>query len=252
MAEGLDDSIHPKGKHSKGLLIGDGSRRITVIRSLIANNIERNPYLKPGASLEFINNVVYGWGPRGGWSLCNISDTGGTGEAVRLSLIGNYYKPGPWSYQGPALYGSPIAPGTRIFVHGNIGPTRASQGEPEWSISSIPEVPYRTLSNPFQRARRTVLPAERAYERVLANAGSRPRRRARTDSRIISDVRNGSGGIRDCIVGCTRAIGEVDELPTTSTLIKLPPQADQLAVDSQYTILERWLHERAREVEEGG
>ena len=76
IAEGLHRSIHPKGPHSKGVMIGDGSRRITLYRNFITWNEERNPYIKPGTTVEMINNVVYGWGSKGPWSLCNISNNG--------------------------------------------------------------------------------------------------------------------------------------------------------------------------------
>jgi len=249
IAEGLDRSIHPKGPHSKGLMIGDGSRRVSVIRNLIANNIERNPYLKPGTSVEFINNVVYGWGPKGGWSLCNISDNGGRGEPVLLSFIGNYYKPGAWSFRGAALYGKDVAPATRVFVQGNIGPTRKSDADPEWQIASVPPHPHRSPSPPFRAARTRRISAEQAYQRVLDRAGSRPRRRSDTDARIVGEVRSGAGGIKDCITGCQNAVGLAHAEQTDVRPLTLPSDPFTEASNTRYTRLEQWLHTMAREVE---
>jgi hypothetical protein len=249
IAEGLDNSIHPKGAHSKGLLIGDGTRRISVLRNLIANNIERNPYLKPGTSVEFINNVVYGWGPDGGWSLCNVTDNEGRGEPIMLSFIGNYYKPGPWSFIGAPLYGKKLAPGTRVFAQGNLGPTRKSEGEEEWKIASLPADPYRVFSPPFRGARMRRLPALQAYEQVLQSAGSRPRRRSAIDTRIVADVRSSSGGIKDCINGCRNAVGMIQAEDSNSRTHNVPSALFELEGKSGYTRLEKWLHARAREIE---
>jgi hypothetical protein len=249
IAEGLDHSIHPKGPHSKGLMIGDGSRRISVIRNLIANNIERNPYLKPGTSVEFVNNVVYGWGPKGGWALCNISDNVGRGEPVLLSFIGNTYKPGAWSFRGAALYGKDVAPATRIFVQGNIGPTRSSDAQPEWQIASVPANPHRSSSPPFKAARTRRISAEQAYQLVLDNAGSRPRRRSDIDARIVAEVRSGTGGIKDCITGCRNAVGLMRAEAHNTKPLTIPGDPFTEAHSTRYTRLEQWLHTMARAVE---
>jgi hypothetical protein len=249
IAEGLDNSIHPKGAHSKGLMIGDGTRRVSVVRNLIANNIERNPYLKPGTTVEFVNNVVYGWGPDGGWSLCNVTDNVGRGEPIMLSFIGNFYKPGPWSFIGAPVYGKKLASGTRIFAQGNIGPTRKSDAEEDWKIASLPTEPYRASSPPFRGARVRKLPAQQAYERVLQTVGSRPRRRSPVDARIVEDVRAGRGGIKDCLNGCPNAVGTIEVEQSTTSKLSLPSDLFALTDKSGYTRLEKWLQGRAKEIE---
>ena len=47
-AEGLANSSHPKGEHSKGSLIHDNATGILIYRNLYANNQERNPLIKGG------------------------------------------------------------------------------------------------------------------------------------------------------------------------------------------------------------
>ena len=42
IAEGLNESIHHKGKHSKGLLVGPQTEQISVFRNLLADNHDRN------------------------------------------------------------------------------------------------------------------------------------------------------------------------------------------------------------------
>src|ERR1700741_962869 len=50
IAEALSRSTHPKGEHSKGTLIHDGVRNVTITGCLFAHNRERNPRLKGGTS----------------------------------------------------------------------------------------------------------------------------------------------------------------------------------------------------------
>ncbi len=104
ISEGLLDSIHKKGPHSMGALIGDGVNDITFYRSLIANNRERNPYLKPGVVVELVNNVFYNWG-KGQWQGTDISDYDKTGRDSSIHIVGNYYKPGPETGDTPPLFG---------------------------------------------------------------------------------------------------------------------------------------------------
>lgn len=54
----LSHSLHPKGPHSTGLLVGDGSRRIALVRNVLAHNASRNPRIKGGCSVVVVNNLV--------------------------------------------------------------------------------------------------------------------------------------------------------------------------------------------------
>jgi hypothetical protein len=269
IAEGLHNSIHPKGAHSKGILIGDGSRRVSLIQNLIALNVERNPYLKPGSSTELLNNVVYGWGSAGGWNLCNISDSSGSRAPTLVTLIGNLFKPAPWSFKNAPVYGRPVAPGTRVYVHDNIGPNRGLESQPsdDWAATSLPPTPYRAASPPIRSDHRISLSASASYEYVLRNAGSRPRSRSTTDARIISDVRSGGGAVRDCVVrDCTaqcqpRTGRNGGDLTCSTTPLEKPQRSErrrltppkrslELQRGTRYTRLELWLQEAARTVEE--
>jgi len=62
IAEGLSHATHPKGEHSKGTLVHDGVRNVTIEGCLYAHNRERNPRVKGGATARVIGNVIYNWG----------------------------------------------------------------------------------------------------------------------------------------------------------------------------------------------
>lgn len=247
IAEGLYNSIHPKGPHSKGVMIGDGSRNISLIRNLIASNEERNPYLKPGTSTEMINNVVYNWGPRGAWSLCNISNNDENDIPILLSFIGNSYIPGPTSFYAPPIFGKHIALRSKIFTLNNRWGYAPSAINSPWAITSLPEEPFRAPAPPL-RAHRSELSPDNAYQVVRSDVGSHPRHRAEPDARIVREVANRSGSLKDCINGCSRAVGGWPSIRAQRRTLRPPrrPFADRNK--DGYTDLENWLQRWAKRV----
>ena len=251
IAEGLDESIHPKGRHSKGALIGPSTERISVHHTLFAHNVERNPYVKPGCRVEFINNVVYHWGDRGGWNLFDVSDYDGEGLPVLLNFRGNYYKAGPGSVRVAPIYGGPAVAATRVFADGNIGPTRPTNSGSQWLVSSLPENPHRSPSPPFSPSGVEALPPDQTYDRVLRESGARAGERGAVDTRIISEVMTGTGAMKDCVSGCTDNAGGWPVLAENRRSLILPqdPHGDQ--DHDGYTNLEEWLHTFATQVQRG-
>lgn len=59
IAAALNNSIHPKGPHSKGILIGAGGRKVTLYRNLLAFNKERNPRIAGDTEVNFVENYIY-------------------------------------------------------------------------------------------------------------------------------------------------------------------------------------------------
>jgi hypothetical protein len=241
IAEGLHRSIHPKGPHSKGVMIGNNSKQISLYRNLISTNEERNPYLKPGSETEMINNVVYGWGSNGGWSLCNLTNNERNDSPVKLSFIGNTYIPGPWSYITAPVYAKRLARGSRVYVRDStiILPSNIPDGS---AISTnLPEGAWASQKPPIRSRGKRAIARESAVALVLRNAGSRPFDRSAIDAHIISDVRQRSGSLKDCIIGCARAVGA---LPIqSSTYRHLTPPRRPFADDNNdgYTNLENWI-----------
>lgn len=246
IAEGLHRSIHPKGPHSKGVMIGDGSSRITLYRNLITWNEERNPYIKPGASAEVINNIVHGWGSKGPWSLCNISNNDLSSERIELSFIGNTYIPGPSSFIAEPLFGKHIAPGSLVFIRDSQLQDSALDSKTSRRATHFSMRDYETSSPPLQSPGLSPVLASDAFESVLEDVGSRPRHRSRIDQRLVRQVRERSGEIKDCIVGCGHAVGYQREARVTRRKLRLPraPFADRDR--DGYTNLENWLQRLAR------
>jgi hypothetical protein len=123
-----------------------------------------------------------------------------------VNYIANYYKPGP---DTEVKYGiraiNPGTAGAEIFVRGNIGPQRESNGLPEINIVD-PGSRQFVASEPFPSEPITTTTALRAYAQVLEDAGANKGlncdgtfflRRDGIDTRVIGDVENGTGAIID-------------------------------------------------------
>jgi hypothetical protein len=249
IAEGLHHSIHPKGPHSKGVMIGNDSQRITLYQNVIAANEERNPYIKPGSSVEMINNIVYGWGSNGGWSLCNLTNNDGSSDPVQLSFIGNIYIPGPWSFIAPPLYANYLATRSKIYVEDNRLMTPSYDLTNPWKISGLGQETFRTEIPPVASENSAILTSEAAYATVLNKVGSRPLQRSQTDRRIISEIQNRTGSIKDCLKGCTNAVGAESQLigkKSHTRTLNIPRAPFTDTNRDGYTALENWLHRLAK------
>ncbi len=189
ITEGLDDSIHPEGKHSKGGIAG--ALRMSYHHNLYAHNIERNPnvsWRRDLVQIDYRNNVIYNWGRR--------SNHGG--PTARANWVGNYYKPGPAT---PAENLSLIFeldqnikdtfPG--FYIEGNH-----MDGNPTVSADNWAGVHYRFKAGPHNRVAEpfpypkisSETTVGEAYGLVLASAGASLVRDP-VDLRIIEEVRTG-------------------------------------------------------------
>lgn len=247
--EGLDRSIHPKGAHSKGMLIAPNCKNVTVIGNVIAFHGERNPLIQPGSSVQFVNNVVYGWGQKSYSSLLDLSDSGGLGKGVELDFVGNLYLHAPWATSFAPIFAKPASPETRIFVKDNSAPTRLEANASEWAVVSLPEIPHRVYKPIFTSSLEIAHPITDILLEVSRNAGSRPKKRNAVDQRIITEIQTQRGGIKDCIKGCKRAVGGWPKVRAAKKPLNVPKQNRQDFDSNGYLSLDEWLHQRAMRVQ---
>ena len=191
-SEALDKSLHSKGPHSKGMIIGPDAERVSIHHNLFAHNYERNPLISVDTKTEVFNNVMYNWGWRG-MNLGNPYPEHGEWSNV----VGNYFKKGPNSAD-LCFHVSDCWVNAEVYLKGNIGPGRPSDTEDEWSLVRNDVGPQIISSQPVgQSSGITTQIAGEAYNLVLARAGAVIPRRDTVDSRIIDDVKNGTGKIID-------------------------------------------------------
>jgi len=220
VAEALDKAGHPKGGHSMGLLVGDHSQNITILRNLFAHNRYRNPVVKGNTRTIVANNVMYDVGN-------NALHSYGSGEGLptKLTAVANVLLEGPTRaketkgrsksvnfYSDKSTRNGWTNEGSQIFVSGNLVPEGVIEVQKllDYDVF-VKEAPVRIEGMKF-------LPVDQVKEEVLKSVGARPKDRDAVDQRIIKDVREGTGRIID-----TQAdVGGWPELKTAERKLEVP------------------------------
>lgn len=109
ISHALRNSVHDKGAHSMGLLIGNGAQNITVYNNVFALNDDRHLRLGEGSSCEFINNVVYGHKSNFVMS-----------ENTKATIINNVYLEGVQKVTHSNLIDYTNNENIKVFAQGNV------------------------------------------------------------------------------------------------------------------------------------
>ena len=184
--------------HSFGSTLG--GENCSFIRNLWANNAGRNPSVGWNGVFNFANNVLFNWVHR------NVD---GGDYTAKFNIINNYYKPGPATNKGqlqfrilkPESGRSTLDVKTygRAYVSGNImvGNERVTANNWDGGVQVEDEsdagqyLDYIRSSEPFAMPDFSIMPAEYAYDYVLANAGATLPKRDPVDTRVVETVRTG-------------------------------------------------------------
>jgi hypothetical protein len=188
ISEALYDSIHPKGPHSMGSLVGEGSRDVSFIGNLFAANNDRNVRWKFDTTGEMVGNVIYGWGGSSSWNITNLTDLDNSNKPTFVDIIGNVYLSGPSGTRTPTVvYAQKIDDESKVFMLDNIASGLTNLKPQNISTS-------RVGGNTPQEQ-----PAAQTLEAVLGNAGSRPWDRNAEDLRVLDGVRARTLKIRNSV-----------------------------------------------------
>ncbi len=194
ISEALNMSLHKKGPHSKGMLIGDHSKRISIHHNLFAHNYRRNPLLKGDTESEVLNNVMYNWGT----ACINFSDSLGVGPH-RSNIVANYCIPGPQSSKGKIIrFSRNIDPKTELYVKCNVDISRkhVKITEDNWQMVEGDSIrKYQSTKPLFSPSGVSIHKPEEAYNMVIKNAGAITPGHDLVDMRVISSAMNRAGSI---------------------------------------------------------
>lgn len=209
ISEGLSRAGHPKGEHSKGLLVSgkyEYPNSVSLHHNYIAHNNDRSPLVSSPSSprvemlVDATNNVSYNW--KGGLAPKS------TGSA-KVNWVYNYAKQGAnsnsYSFEitmNPPTEDPTVTP--LIYVFGNIGSTRFDQSDPHWNVgvswrNELADEVWRQLVPwPVPAVTTSVMSAEVA-ECIVSAAGATAPVRDSVDARVAADFVNGTGAIIDDI-----------------------------------------------------
>ena len=216
-AEGTTEG-HEKGPHGAGTLVGStgwGGEKITlsIHHSVLAHNLMRNPAISLSNVVDFRNNVVYNWGGGRSPEFRGQSSVqiGNLNQAARVNFVNNHYINGANSantnWLGLLDGGSA---GTKIYTQGNWGPACPTGCANDWNnvfkdvelyrsgkgLLPASESKYRVFTS-FPAPPVATHPTKDVKSIVLASVGATVPLRDSVDSRIINDVKNSTGNIKN-------------------------------------------------------
>ena len=219
VAQSLQDAGHSKGSHGYG---GNwGGSGASFHHNLMAHHESRVPRLGPRYTtqlderMDMRNNVFYNWAGNGCYG----------GEAMKVNIVNNYYKPGPGTAQisstkqkriaavgirtnsyiaSYADYAPTLHIWGKYFVDGNVNTKYSDVTSDNWKYGMYNQVNSSDndglwnqdvkdsirLSAPIDYVLTTTHTAEQAYEKVLAYAGASLNRDS-YDAFIINETTNG-------------------------------------------------------------
>ena len=197
IAEGLANSVHIKGEHSKGSLIHDNVTDILIINNLYSNNKERSPLFKGGVHGAIVNNLIYDPGQRAIHYNLIAEEWGAhpyqTGE---MTVIGNVLRGGQSTVDKIALVMVGGSGDLALYERDNIAVDRI--GNPLPMRGSYTNAPIKILKlTPPVIPGVTPRAARDVQDYVIKNAGARNWERDHEDARIVADVIEGRGFIID-------------------------------------------------------
>ena len=253
--EPLDLSIVPGGglSNGHGILIASGTSNVAIIQTLIANNVERNPYILADTRTVLVNNLIYQW--HGPWGFFfNNGAPDGAGGPWYASAVGNRFIKGPATTDSSdtnaymfvySVNGAGNVAANKIYRADN---TVANQDgtivEELNQYSYDPNVGSPPAEAPLPSGLSPLASVDvEAF--VLANAGARPTDRDAVDLRLVNEVKARAGQL---FIQSQNDVGGWPVLAANTRSLATPANPNSLTA-SGYTALENWLHSFAATIE---
>lgn len=197
--EGLGNSVHEKGEHSKGSLIHDNTSGILIYRNVYASNRERNALFKGGAQGAMVNNLIFNPGTRAVHYNLWAGEWGAQPyQTGRLSLVGNVLRHGPDTLPHTPLFTLRGDGDVELHLHDNIALDREGRAVPPTAHLGTPgKAQIRSVARAELPPGAAPLPAAQLQAALLPAVGARPWDRDQIDARLIADLVAGRGRIID-------------------------------------------------------
>jgi pectate lyase len=194
VAEGLSQSTHSEGEHSKGGLIHDNVSQMAIVANLYFSNNDRHPLFKGGARGIVVNNYIAN---PGRWAMMYALNegewTGMPHQLGQMSIIGNVFTHGPSTPTTVPLLRASGVGQVEVYFADNVARTVAETDAP--LIGGTAANVVTVEAPPIWPADFTALPAAEVKEYIRANVGARPWDRDAIDARIVEQALGGQGAI---------------------------------------------------------
>lgn len=196
-AEGLADSSHPKGEHSKGSLVHDNATGIVFYRNIWAHNVERSPLVKGGAQILMINNLIYNPGHRAvHYNLMALEWVGQPYVTGEITAIGNVLRGGNQTNERLPFLMLGGDGDLAYYGQDNIAVDRHGKDLPAFGRYGVTRAKLLTARAPLTSIEGyDILPAIDVETALLYEAGARPWDRSHDDIRVLFFVAEGRGDI---------------------------------------------------------
>jgi hypothetical protein len=222
IAEGLSHATHSKDEHSKGSLIHDNARRVSIIGNLYASNMERNPLFKGGVQGVIVNNLIDNPGRKViHYNL--LANEWGTHPYVdgEMAVVGNVMQYGPDTQPDRPLVMIGGDGELELFMNDNLTRDRNGAAVRPYAImlTDSKKVGVKELKAPtVWPANLRADPATAVKDHVIAHAGARPWNRDSVDQRILRQVIEGKGHIIDS----QEQVGGYPKEPSITRKLEVP------------------------------
>ncbi len=190
--EGLGDSVHAKGEHSKGTLVHDNATGVLLLGNLYAANRERNALFKGGVHAAMVNNLIVNPGPRAAhYNLVGHEWAGQPLQTGQIALVGNVLRHGSDTPPGTPLFTLGGQGDVELHLHDNLAIDANGQPVPMTGRTTAGSARILPAATPMLPPRLRVLPPARLEDVLLQAAGARPWDRDPIDARLLADVAEG-------------------------------------------------------------
>lgn len=196
--EGLADSVHEKGEHSKGTLIHDNATQILLLGNVYASNRERNALFKGGAWGAMVNNLIVNPGSRAVHYNLVAHEWGDRPWQVgKLTLVGNAYRAGPDTVESLPLFALGGAGDVELFEADNLAQDRQGRPLPLTGRYTSADAQIVSVREPYLPAGLRWLAPQKLEARLPLLVGARPWARDAIDFKQLSDIVEDRGRIVD-------------------------------------------------------
>jgi hypothetical protein len=194
--EGLAESVHVKGEHSKGSLIHDNATDIFIFGNIYASNVERNALFKGGVYAAMVNNLIYNPGARAvHYNLVAHEWQGHPYQTGQITLVGNVYRQGPNTKPNVPFFTLGGDGDVELYLADNMAQDRHGQPVPLVGKYTSGKARVLEMTTPRLPKPNTYLPPQVIEAELMLKAGARPWRRDPIDYKQLSDIAEDRGTI---------------------------------------------------------